>query len=82
MAREQLSTLSYSQLGELAHRLTESAETVIRNPSLRADLHQAAGAVSDLASIKFGVEEIAAATHDGTTADELLGLIGREAPRR
>jgi hypothetical protein len=78
MAREQLNTLTYSELSALARRLTESAETVVRNPSFRADLHQAAGAVSDLASIKFGVEEIAAATHDGTTAGELLELIGRE----
>jgi hypothetical protein len=53
MAREQLNTLTYSELSALAARLTESAETVVRNPSLRADLHQAASAVSDLASIKF-----------------------------
>jgi hypothetical protein len=58
MAREQLNTLTYSELAALAVRLTETAET-IRNPALYADLHQAAGAVSDLASIKFGIEEIA-----------------------
>jgi hypothetical protein len=77
MARAQLNTLSYSRLAELAARLIQTAET-IRDPALYADLHQAAGAVSDLASIKFGIEEIAAAIHDGTTADELLALIGRE----
>jgi hypothetical protein len=43
--------LTYSELAELA------AETV-RNPSVYADLHHAAGAASDLASIKFGVREI------------------------
>jgi hypothetical protein len=77
MAREQLNTLDYIGLTSLAARLTESAETV-RNPSPRVDLHQAAGAVSDLASIKFGIEEIAESTHDGTTADELFALIGKE----
>jgi hypothetical protein len=34
---------------------------------------QAAAAIGDLASIKFGIEEIAASTHDGTRAAELLG---------
>ena len=77
MAREQLNTLTYSELAALAARLIETAET-IRNPALYADLHQAAGAVSDLASIKFAQEEIAAATHDGTSAVELLSLIGKE----
>jgi hypothetical protein len=58
MPRKQLLHLSYSELAELAVRLNETSET-IRNPAVRADLLQAAGAVSDLASIKFGVEEIA-----------------------
>jgi hypothetical protein len=85
MAREQLNMLSYSELAALAARLTETADTVgapsddtVRNPSLVRDLHHAAGAVSDLASIKFGIEEIAASTHDSSVAAELLGLIGRE----
>jgi hypothetical protein len=56
--REQLSHLSNSELAELAARLNETSET-IRNLAVRADLLQAAGALSDLASIKFGVEEIA-----------------------
>jgi hypothetical protein len=81
MAREQLSTLSYSELSALAARLTESAETVVRNPSLRPDLHRAAGAVSDLASIKFGVVEIAGECRDREVANELFELVGREAPR-
>jgi hypothetical protein len=76
MARQQLNTLTYSELAELARRLTETADTV-RNPSLVRDLHQAAGAVSDLASIKFGIEEIAESTTDFTTADELRALIGK-----
>jgi hypothetical protein len=76
MAREQLSHLTYSELAELARRLSETAKTI--SPAVRADLHQAAGAVSDLATIKFGVEEIAGSTHDSTTATELLALIGRE----
>ena len=79
MAREQLNTLDYSGLSSLAARLTESAET-IRNPSLRADLHQAAGAVSDLASIKFGIEELAADCDAGTALklQELVGLRRRD----
>jgi hypothetical protein len=42
MAREQPSTLTYSELAALAARLIETAET-IRNPALYTDLHQAAG---------------------------------------
>jgi hypothetical protein len=75
--REPLSRLSYTELAALAARLIETAET-IRNPSLHADLHQAAGAVSDLAGTRFGIEEIAASTHDSNTAAELLSLIGKE----
>jgi hypothetical protein len=75
MARQQLNILPYSELAALAARLNEAAED-IRNPSLRADLFAAAGAVSDLASIKFGIEEIAESTTDFTTKDELLALIG------
>jgi hypothetical protein len=41
-------------------------------------LHQAAGAVSDLASIKFAIEEIAGQTSDTKAAVDLLALIGRE----
>ena len=43
MARAQLSTLTYSELSELAARFNETAKD-IRNPNLRADLFQAAGA--------------------------------------
>jgi hypothetical protein len=49
--------LPYRELQTLASRLSETSET-IRNPAFRADLHQASLAVSDLASIKFGLEEI------------------------
>jgi hypothetical protein len=48
------------------------------NPLVRADLHHAAGAVSDLASIKFGIEEIAKSSHDGATTDELRSVVGRK----
>jgi hypothetical protein len=77
MPREQLSHLTYSELAELAARLNESAED-IRNPAFRTDILQAAGAVSDLASTKFGIEEIADQTSDDKTAVALLGLIGLE----
>jgi hypothetical protein len=39
MVRKQLSTLTYSELAELAARLSKAAETV-RNPLVRADLLQ------------------------------------------
>jgi hypothetical protein len=64
-------------LPQLARRHTGTAETV-RNPLVRADLHHAAGAVSDLASIKFGIEEIAESIHGGATTEELRQIIGRE----
>jgi hypothetical protein len=76
MAREQLSHLTYSELAALAARLNETAET-IRNPALRADLHQAVGAISDLASLKFGIEEIAADC-DAATAIKLQEPVGQE----
>jgi hypothetical protein len=75
MVRKQLNTLTYSELAELAARLNKTAETV-RNPLVRADLLQAAGAVSDLASIKLAIEELA--THTSEMIIALLGLIGRE----
>jgi hypothetical protein len=71
MVREQLSHLTYSELAALAARLIETAET-IRNPALYADLHHAAGAVSDLASIKFALEEIAGDRRDREVAKELF----------
>ena len=63
--RQQLCSFNYSELAELAARLTGTAETV-RNPAVAVDLHQAAGAVSDLASTRFAIEEIATALLDKT----------------
>ena len=61
--RQQLCSFNYSELSALAARLTETAEA-IRNPAVYADLHHAAGAVSDLASTRFAIEEIATALLD------------------
>jgi hypothetical protein len=81
MALLAISSASLEGLGpaftSLDHALTGSGS------ALRHYLHQAAGAVSDLASIKFGVEEIAGQTTDHRTAAALLGLIagGLTGPR-
>ncbi len=56
--RAQLCALTYSELSELSKRLLDFADDIL-NPALRADLHLTAGAVSDVASIKFGVADIA-----------------------
>jgi hypothetical protein len=78
--RQQLCALSIEQLNELSARLDELSDSIMQ-PGIRGDLQQARFAIQDLASIRFGVEEIAAATVDFTTATELRSLIGKAGER-
>jgi hypothetical protein len=50
--------LEYSELQELALRLSETAESV-RNRAVKADINEACRAISDLASTRFAVEQLA-----------------------
>jgi hypothetical protein len=75
--REQLCALSYSDLEQLAGRLDDLC-TIVRNPGIVKDLHQAALAASDLASTRFAIEEIATACDDTMVAIELCALLGKD----
>lgn len=79
MLRENLCTLPNPALQELAMRLGELADHIHDVP-IAADLRQAARAVSDLASTRLALEEIAGECRDREAAKELFELIGREAP--
>jgi hypothetical protein len=78
--RVQQCLLPYDELQALALRLDETAETV-RNPSVKADIVQAARAVSDLSSLRFAISEIAAQTTDHETAVELIALTDKGGER-
>jgi hypothetical protein len=79
MATQQC-TLAYSDLDELSGRLFVLAEYTLGDRQAAADMRNAARAVSDLATLRFAVEELAADC-DAGTALKLQELIGREAPR-
>jgi hypothetical protein len=71
---------SYSELTELSGRLFDAADR-IRNPASKAlgvDLKAAARAVSNLASVRFAVAEIAASCTDTKAARELSRIARRE----
>jgi hypothetical protein len=76
---EKLCNLAYSELNELSGRLFVLADYTLCDRQAAADMRNAARPVSDLATIKFAIEEIAADC-DAGTALKLQDLIGREAP--
>lgn len=75
--REQLCKLPYHELSALAVRLYDLAEHC-RNPGAAEDIRHAMRAVSDLATIKFGVEEIAVECGQQKCVTALMTLIGKE----
>jgi hypothetical protein len=77
----QLCNLPYSELNELSGRLFVLAEYTLGDRQAAADMRNAARAVSDLASLRFALEELAADC-DARTALKLQELIGREAAAR
>jgi hypothetical protein len=76
MATQQC-TLAYSDLNELSGRLFVLAEYTLGDRQAASDIRNAARAVSDLASIRFAIEEIASDC-DARTALKLQELIRRE----
>jgi hypothetical protein len=72
-----LCNLQYSELNELSGRLFVLAEYTLGDRRAVADMRNAARAVSDLASLRFAIEELAADC-DAGTALKLQELIGRE----
>lgn len=75
--RAPLCSLSYSDLEQLAGRMHDLCE-VVRNPGIVKDLHNVELALSDLASIRFAIEEIATGCDDATVALELCALLGKD----
>lgn len=75
--RTPLCGLSYSDLEALSGRIDDLVQ-VIRNPGIVKDLAQASLAVSDLASMRFAIEEIAADCNDTKLALELCALLGKD----
>jgi hypothetical protein len=55
----QLCNLQYSELNELSGRLFVLAEHTLADRQAAADMRNAARAISDLSSARFGIEELA-----------------------
>lgn len=76
---EKLFNLAHSELNELAGRLFVLADYTLGDRQAAADMRNAARAVSDLASLRVAITELAADC-DAGTALKLQELVGREAP--
>jgi hypothetical protein len=76
----QLCNLPYFELNELSGRLFVLAEYTLADQQAAADMRNAARAVSDLASLRFALADLAADC-DAGIALKLEELIGRDAQR-